>query len=354
MTEKIYDISITAEASILDALKHMDKVSHKLLLVFDKGKYVGLLSIGDIQRAVINNVNLNSTIRSILQTTDRVVVKTNDTIEYIKRLMLEHRTEFMPVINNAGELVNIYFWEDIFLEEQQQLYKQFNLPIVIMAGGVGKRLRPLTHVLPKPLLPIKEKTMLEEIFDRFAVYGSARFFISVNYKADLIKYYINSLNLDYDITFLEEDKPYGTAGSLSLLKNRISETLFVINCDNLITQDYNEILNYHYKNKNEITIIAVVKNYNIAYGTIESENNGRLTTMVEKPEISFKINSGMYILEPHIINEIPDNTEYNMTDLIYKLKKQKRNVGVFPIWKSSWIDIGDWNEYLNLLRTCQE
>ena len=152
------------------------------------------------------------------------------------------------------------------------------------------------------------------------------------------------------INYIEEDKPLGTAGSLSLLKGKINQTFFVSNCDILIDQDYSEILHYHYENKNEITVVAALKNFPIAYGTIETGENGHLTALVEKPELTFKINSGMYILESQPIDEIPDDTFYYITDLIGKLQQQGRRVGVFPIWQSSWLDIGDWKEYLEVLR----
>ena len=215
---------------------------------------------------------------------------------------------------------------------------------------LGSRLKPLTYVIPKPLIPVGEKTILEEIFNRFAKYGSNRFFISVNYKADLIRYYIQSQHLPFEINYFEEAKPLGTAGSLSLLKGKIDQTFFVSNCDVLVDQDYSEILNYHTENKNEITVIAALKHFPIAYGTIETSENGNLTSIVEKPELTFKINSGMYILDSHLIDEIHNNTIYYMTDLIGKLQQQGRRIGVFPILQSSWMDVGDWKEYLDVLR----
>lgn len=350
MIERYKQISIEADASILYALKYMHKVDRKLLLVIDKEKYIGLLSIGDIQRAIIKNPDLNFPIRSILRTTDRVIATPENTPEEIKSMMLQHRTEFMPVVDESGELVNIYFWEDHFGEKDLEVSAKFDLPVVIMAGGSGQRLKPLTNVLPKPLIPISTKTMLEEIFDRFTKYGSTRFFISVNYKADLVRYYIENLNLGLNISYFKEEKPLGTAGSLSLLKNKIDETFFVTNCDILIDQDYSEILNYHRNNRNEITIVAALKNFPIAYGTIETGRDGHLVQLTEKPELTFKINSGMYILEPDVIEDIPDNTVYGLTDLINKLQQQQRNVGVFPVWHTSWIDVGDRNEYLDILR----
>jgi NDP-sugar pyrophosphorylase family protein len=138
----------------------------------------------------------------------------------------------------------------------------------------------------------------------------------------------------------------GTIGSLSLLKGKINKSFFVSNCDILIDQDYTEILNFHSEQKNEITIIAALKHFPIAYGTIETGENGQLINLTEKPELTFKINSGMYLLEPDLINEIPENEFFHITDLISKLLRDKRKVGVFPVSENSWTDIGDWDMYL--------
>lgn len=343
---KLNDLIISPDSSILEGLKQMDRIRHKLLIVLVENKYRGLLSIGDIQRSVIKNTDLGSPISSIIRH-DYIVAKPGDSIKEVKRIMLYIRSEFMPVVDDNGHIVKVYFWEDLFGEKKPESYAQFNLPIVIMAGGVGSRLKPLTNVLPKPLIPIGERTMLEEIFDSFSIHGCDNFFISVNYKAELIKYYINNLKLPYRIEFIEETKPLGTAGSLNQLKGKIDQTFFVTNCDILIDQDYSEILKYHNEQKNEITIVAALKHFPIAYGTIETGDNGHLNELIEKPELTFKINSGMYILEPHLIDKIPFNKFCNITDLIWNLKQDNRKVGVFPVSQNSWTDIGDWREYLS-------
>jgi len=349
MIKKSQEISIHPDATVLFALKQMDQFERKLLLVTDNNRFMGLLSIGDIQRAIIRNIELDVPVGSILRTDEYVVARPGDSTQKIKEMMLQHRTEFMPVVSKDGELQDVLFWEDMFALKKQEVAAKFNLPVVIMAGGKGTRLKPLTNVLPKPLIPISDKTMLEEIFDRFNRHGSRRFHISVNHKADLIRYYLESLGLDNEISFFEEHKPLGTAGSLSLLKGQLKETFFVSNCDILIEQDYSEILGFHRENKNEITIVAALKHFPIAYGTIETGENGLLTQLVEKPELTFKINSGMYILEPQLIEEIPEDEFYNITDLIIKLQQQGRKVGVFPISQNSWIDIGDWSQYSRYL-----
>lgn len=344
------DRTIKNRDTLLEALKKMDELDKKLLIVFDFNEnFQGLLSVGDIQRAIIKNRSIDTEVREVLRKNIRVA-KLEDSFEEIKEMMLEYRMELCPVVTANKEIVKIYFWEDVFGEENIKPSEEFNLPVVIMAGGFGTRLRPLTHVIPKPLIPIDDKTMLEHIFDRFNVYGCNRFYLSVNYKSSLIEFYIKEQKLPYSISYFEEDKPLGTAGSLSLLKKELNETFFVSNCDILIDQDYSEILKYHRDNKNELTIVAALKNYAIPYGTIDTGDNGQLLSLNEKPDLTFKINSGMYILEPHLLSEVPQNEFFHITDLIEKIKKRKGKVGVFPVSEKSWKDVGVWDEYLKNIR----
>lgn len=337
--------TIHYNATILEALKKMDALDKKLLIVLSEGKYYGLLSAGDIQRAVIQNKPLDTQVSDVLRTNVRIA-QPEERFETIRQMMFDFRMELCPVVNKKKEIVEIYFWEDIFQEKEPQPKAQFNLPVVIMAGGFGTRLKPITNVLPKPLIPIGEKTIVEHIFQRFSKHGCNSFYISVNYKAELIEYYLRSQDLPYQLSYFKEDKPMGTAGSLSLLKNEIHETFFVSNCDILIEQDYSEILEYHKTNGNDVTIVAALKHYPIPYGTIKTTENGQLVSLQEKPEFTFKINSGMYILEPQPLDLIPDNQFFHITHLIEKIHQNNGRVGVFPISEKSWKDIGEWDEYL--------
>lgn len=331
--------------TLLGALKIMDQTGFRSLIVInDLNKFNGILSIGDIQRSIIKNNNLNIKLSEILRRHPRVA-NLNTPYEKIKEEMIKYRMEFMPILNTNLEIEKIIYWEDLFKNKIEFPLKQFELPIIVMAGGKGTRLRPLTNVLPKPLIPIGEITIIEEIFNSFNAHGCRDFYISVNYKSEFIKNYLTGQNLPYRLNFFEEKKPMGTAGSLSLLRGLIDQTFFVSNCDILIDQDYSEMLDYHVNNKNEITIIAALKHFPIAYGTIESGENGRLLKLVEKPELTFKINSGMYILEPHLINEIPNNKFFHITELIENVKKRDGKIGVYPVSEKSWKDIGSWDEY---------
>jgi NDP-sugar pyrophosphorylase family protein len=217
------------------------------------------------------------------------------TTDEIKEVVLRSRMEFIPVLDQNGILENVIFWDDLFIESHYAIEKTINAPVVIMAGGFGSRLRPLTNILPKPLIPIGEKTILETIMDKFIRISCNNFYLTVNYKADFIKYYLTQLESpNYNINYIQEDKPLGTAGSLSLLKKDIMETFFVSNCDILIEQNLSEIWDFHKENKNEITITAALKTYSIPYGTLETGENGQLINLIEKPDLTFKINSGLY------------------------------------------------------------
>lgn len=349
MKENIRKVCIESQSSILSALKQMDVVKHRLLIVTDGGKFRSMLSIGDIQRAIIRGVAMDSLVADILRDKTNVA-SIHDSREEVEKYVKERKTEFMPIIDDEGNIVDVLFWDELFHSDVIHRSAEFNLPVIIMAGGKGTRLRPLTNVLPKPLIPIGEQTMLEDIMDRFVECGCHDFYVSVNYKAEIIKRYLDNLGkLQYHISYFQEDKPLGTAGSLHLLKDKITDTFFVSNCDIIIEEDYGEILKYHRENHNEITVVAAIKNLAIPYGTLETKEEGLLSDIKEKPEYTFKINTGMYILEPHLINEIPQDEFYHITFLIEKLMKEGRRVGVYPINEGSWIDVGNWDEYLKFV-----
>lgn len=337
--KNIEKIIIKGEETILFALKRMDILERKLLIIIKNDKFIGLLSVGDIQRAIIKNLPFDTLVTSIIREDIRVAYIGDDK-EKIKADMIEERIECMPVIDKDSNLVDVIFWEDI-LGGKTDLFERINIPVVIMAGGEGTRLKPLTNILPKPLIPIVDKTIIEDIMDRFVLAGCNKFYISVNYKAEMIIHYLESLhNPAYSLQFFQEEKPLGTAGSLYLLSDKLSSTFFVTNCDIIVKQDLDEVYKYHKDNKNDITIVAALKHYKIPYGTIESGIDGILTSLSEKPEIVFKINSGVYILEPDTISQIPQDEFFHITDLILKIKRKKGRVGVFPISEKSWQDYG--------------
>lgn len=343
------EIVISPETTLFEALNKMDQIARKLLLVLDNEKFISLISVGDIQRSILKKIPLESPVSTVFRD-DILVAKDTDDRKSILRMMKDERIEFMPVIDSKSNLVDILFWEDYFQDKKITSGTKLGLPVVIMAGGEGTRLRPLTNIIPKPLIPIDDKTIVEDIMDRFIDVGCKDFTFSVNYKADKIKEYFDGIpDKKYTVSYIQEDKPLGTAGSLFLLKDKLKETFFVSNCDILVDVNLKDLVDYHKKNNNVITVVSVLKNYKIPYGTIETSENGMLQSLNEKPNIVYQINSGLYILEPEIFNYLPENNFMHITDLILRLKENGKNVGVFPVSEGSWIDMGNWDEYLKII-----
>jgi len=341
-------ISLEYKDSLLVALHKMDETEHRLLIVMKDGLYFGLVSIGDIQRAIIRGVPLDSPIEPILRK-NTTAASVHDNLDVVKETVRREMSEFMPIINDDGRVDDVIFWKDLFEGEMTVNRPKIDLPVVIMAGGKGTRLKPITNVIPKPLVPVGEKTILEVIMDQFEGIGCHKFYMSVNYKADMMKYYLSQLDHKYDIEFFMEDKPLGTIGSVSLLKGKITTPFFVSNCDSINEQDYRDVYDYHVSNHNDMTIVTMVKSFKIPYGVIETGEDGLMVELKEKPEQTFQVNTGVYILNPEVINEIPEGEFFHITHLMEKVKARGGRVGCFPVSEQSWKDMGEWKEYLRMI-----
>lgn len=346
--EKIKNRSIQGSYSVLKSLKMMDEAKVKMLFVFEGDTFLSILTIGDIQRAIIKGVDMNAPVTSILQTKKKFA-SPNDTCESIRGKMLQLRTECMPVVDEAGHLVDAYFWNEMFKHSEAQHRDPINLPVVIMAGGMGTRLKPITNIIPKPLVPVGDKTILEVIMDQFEGIGCKKFYMSVNYKADMMEYYLSQLDHKYNIEFFMEDKPLGTIGSVSLLKGKITTPFFVSNCDSINDQDYRDVYDYHVQNRNDLTIVTMVKSFRIPYGVIETGEDGLMTALREKPELNYQVNTGAYMLNPECIDEIPEGKFFHITHLMEEIRARGGRVGCYPVSEGSWHDMGEWPEYLKMI-----
>lgn len=353
MTKQMKDIHtrykniISSETKIIDALKVMNDTKINLLVVIDDEKFIGLLSIGDIRRAILDNRDINTLYIDKIMRSDVLVSHPSESIEAIKELMLDRQIVCMPIVDEAYNLKNIYYWDDLFGSNQEP--EALDVDVVIMAGGKGSRLKPITNIIPKPLVPVGERPIIEIIIDNFLHHSVKDFYISVNYKAKMIQDYLQDKESSHcRLHYFTEDKPLGTIGSLHLIRDKLHKTIFVSNCDIIIDEDYADIYRFHKENNNDITIVSAVKHVSIPYGVMETGKGGELTGMTEKPEFTFQVNTGMYILEPHVIHEIPENEFYHITDLIEKVNHTGK-VAVFPVAERSWYDIGQWKEYQDTL-----
>ena len=269
----------------------------------------------------------------------------------IKKILKKSSIFHLPIVEN-DEIVDIAFVSDFFGSdiETNGFQKQIDLPVVIMAGGKGTGLDPFTRILPKPLIPIDEIPVIELIMNRYAKFGMKNFFISINYKGQMIKAYFEDHKSDYTFHYVKEERPLGTAGALKLLEDKIKSPFFVSNCDIIIKEDYEKIYDFHKKGGYTLTLVASTRNYTIPYGVCEIEVGGTLKSLREKPQYDFLVNTGMYLLSPEIFQYIPENNLFDMTDLIRVLQKNGFHVGVFPVSEKSWIDVGQWEEYRQTIK----
>jgi len=338
---------INSSVSGKAAIKKLDEGGIGIIVVVnDIGTVVGVITDGDFRRSVLKGIDMDAGVLQIANKEFKYLNKGYSKTEATDLFKKETGIERLLVLDN-GKLSDIITEKDIDASSGKSV--RLDNPVVIMAGGKGIRMEPFTRILPKPLIPIGDKTIIEIIMDKYMEYGIDNFFISVNYKAKMIKSYFEDEKTGYKITYIDESKPLGTAGSLKQLENRINKPLFVSNCDVIINDKYNKILEFHNDGNFDLTLVASLKSHTIPYGVCEIDKQGSLTRLVEKPESSFLVSTGMYILTPGILESIPSNTVYHMTDIIDSLQKKGRKVGVYPISENSWIDIGRWELYQNAI-----
>ena len=348
--DKIKNLLIDPNISVKEAMRQMNKAGKRILFVVDdEERLLGSLTDGDIRRWVLSEGSLSDKVDKVYNQKPFVVTDGFD-LETVKEVMLTEQIEWIPVINGNRRITEILFWDNIFGDGKKKLKGKVSLPVVIMAGGKGTRLDPFTRILPKPLIPIGEKAIIDIIMEKFNDFGVNRFFISVNHKSKMIKAYFEETNCKYKIDYIEEEKPLGTAGSLGFLYQKIDTDLIVSNCDIIIDCDYAEIVKFHQTNNYDITIVASFRHFQIPYGVCTIEDGGKLLALNEKPEYDFLVNTGMYLLKKETLKLIPGGEFFHITDLINKVVDNKCKVGVFPIDEKSWIDIGQWEEYQKSLR----
>lgn len=344
---------ITKDLSVKQVMKRMTDIGQRVLFVVDdKKRLKGSLSDGDVRKWILSGGNLNEKVFKVCNRKPKFV-KEKYHIEDIKQTMLDLVIESVPVVKDDNGVVKILTWEHVFADKVPKQKKPLDIQIIIMAGGKGARLEPFTKILPKPLIPIGDKPIIEIIMDKFGEYGIKDFFISINHKSRMIKSYFEETNDKYSIHYIEENKPLGTAGCLRFLRNKVKESFLIANCDIIIEANYTEIVKFHKDNDYDMTLVVSCRHYVIPYGVCEIENGGILKYINEKPEYDFLVNTGMYVMKRGLLDLIPRNQSFNFDKLISKAKDKGYKIGVFPISESSWIDIGQWKEYHKTLEKMQ-
>ncbi len=350
MTELLKKFFIKENVTVKQAMRQMGRTAKRVLfIVDDQQKLLGSLTDGDIRRWVLAGGRLSDTIHKAYNKKP-IFVKQHYKDESVKKIMLHDRIESIPVVDQNNMIKKILLWNHLFDGHAKTIYKQIDTPVVIMAGGKGTRLDPYTRVLPKPLVPIGEKTILELIIERFVSFGVEEFYLSIHHKSRMIKAYFEEISPNFKIHYIEEKKPLGTAGSLRLLYNKVKGSIMVSNCDIMIETDYSALLEFHESQEYDLSVVGSFRHYTIPYGVCSIENGGSLREIHEKPEYDFLANTGMYVLNDRVLGLIPVNKLFHMTDLIKRIKKEKGKVGLYPIDEKSWVDIGQLEEYHRVLK----
>jgi len=340
------DIFISHSTSIIDALKKLDITSEKTLLVVENGKLLGTITDGDIRRYIIKTGNLKGNIEACFNPNPITISNGEATAEMAREIMIRYSIQVIPVIDDEKNIIDYYTWKQLFgLEFKKNQKYDLNIPAVIMAGGKGTRLDPFTKILPKPLIPIGNKSILELIIESFLEYGIRKFYITVNYKSEMIIAYFNGLEKNYDIEFIKEEEFLGTAGSLFYLKERIESDFILSNCDVLLKTNYFDAYNYHKKNDSMITLLTSIQHYKIPYGVVESYEGGEIGKILEKPEYTFQISTGIYLVNNTIFSEFNKAEFKDMPDLIKIISSKTHKVFSYPVNTNDFLDIGQWEDY---------
>ncbi len=336
----IKNITIDINETIKSVLEKINLNKKQFVIVVSKEKiFEGMITDGDIRRGVLKGISAGDQLEKVMNK-NSFYANDMDEKKRVKMILNENDIKQCPIINSKGELVDI-----VYLNEEE--IQPVNNEVVLMAGGLGKRMLPLTSERPKALVNINGKPMLERIILDLKRYGFRKIYISVNYKSEMIKeYFGNGKNFELDIKYISEEKKLGTAGSLSLIRGDISNPLLVMNCDLITEIDYKSLLNFHNSNNSIATMCVKDYQHTVPYGVVEKRDN-KIIGLDEKPTKMYYVNAGIYVLNPDVLEFIPFNNYYDMTELFKKLIEKNLEPRIFPVFEK-WHDMAsldDLNQY---------
>ncbi len=335
---QISEIKISPATTIREALRIIDTGAMQIALVVDAAdRLIGTLTDGDIRRGLLKGMELDASIED-LYNHHPVSVRLSDTKERIMEISVDRRIYQIPVLDEEGRVIR--------LAEIDQLLRQEKHPntVVLMAGGLGSRLKPLTDHTPKPMLSVGGKPILETVITQFRKHGYLKMVISLNYKADIIRsYFGNGSTFGVEIEYIEENQRMGTAGALGLLKNQPKESFFVMNADILTLVDFESLMDFHLRNGSDATMCIREYGMEVPYGVVRL-NKDNIVSIEEKPIQQFYVNAGIYVLTPELLNLIPKGEPLDMTGLFEKAVGKGLATLSFPI-REFWMDIGKPEDY---------
>ncbi|MBN2964205.1 nucleotidyltransferase family protein [Sulfurospirillum sp. T05] len=336
--KNIDNIKINKNATIKEALEIIDKAAMQIaLIVDDDDRLIGTLTDGDIRRGLLKGLTLDSSIESITFTTPTIAT-ISDTKEEILKIALAKKLHQIPIVDENGKIVGIQEIEEL-IKPRQKTNK-----VVLMVGGLGTRLRPLTDNTPKPMLKVGNKPILQTIIEKFAEYGYANIVMCVNYKSHVIQeYFGDGGEFGVSIEYVFEEQRMGTAGALSLLHVKPTEPFFVMNGDLLTNVNFEHLHDYHLANNATGTMCVREYDFQVPYGVVHVKNS-KILSIEEKPTHKFFVSAGIYMLSPEVLELIPQNKFYDMPTLFDKIISDNKNAISFPL-REYWLDIGRIEEY---------
>jgi dTDP-glucose pyrophosphorylase len=339
MKKSLLKFIVNETATISEAYKKMLKNKMGIIFMCNKEyKLIGLISDGDFKRAFWSNIDLENLISSIGKKKNFFSIKSKKDLKKIN--FFPSNINHVPIIRN-DKLIDVVF---NIKKKKKIKTKTTRFSLVILAGGYGKRLKPITNLIPKALVKVNKKVILDLILNKFSKYSIDKIYLALFHKKELIKSHINKKGLK-KINFIEENKRTGTAGPLSKIDLNKKYPIIVTNCDTIINYNYNEIIKFHLKNLNSITIVGFLFEQNINYGVCSVTSKGELVSLIEKPKIKLLANCGFYIFSPDVIKFINKDQFLDMDTFIKKISKKGFKIGVYPIREESWIDIGTLDKY---------
>ncbi|MEQ8352753.1 MAG: nucleotidyltransferase family protein [Leptospiraceae bacterium] len=332
------DILLRKEDSLVDAIQKIDASGAQIAIIADEqGKLEGVLTDGDVRRSILKGYDLKVLVKDVMNRNPRTVLASTPSSE-ILHIMRKNTYHQIPLVDEEGRVAGL-----ITLDELIGATDRPNR-VVLMAGGQGKRLHPLTIDTPKPLLQVGGRPILESIVQRFADQGFVHFFISVNYKAEMIcDYFGNGERWGVNIQYIHEDKSLGTAGALSLIEEQLEDPIIVMNGDLLTHVNFNFMLKFHLETDSVATMAVREYDFEVPYGVVSVENQ-RIREIEEKPIHRFFVNAGIYVLSPEALSYLPQNQHLNMTTLFDTLVAQDRIASAYPL-REYWLDIGRMSDY---------
>ena len=330
------ELCIDQNTSLRDALQQLNETARQILFVLEGEKLAGTLTDGDVRRYLLQGGALEN---AVTEAMFRKPQTASSRLQAEGLFRQGAKYPAIPVMGDDGTLLDV-----VLREGGRKTAASLNLPVVIMAGGKGTRLYPYTKILPKPLIPVGELPIIEHIMGQFARYDCDDFHVIVNHKKQLIKAYFGENERQYQLSWYDEDKPLGTGGGLSLLKGHIHGTFFLTNCDILLLTDYEDILRFHREQGNAVTMVCANKKVTIPYGVIETGENGEILAMKEKPEFQFLTNTGMYLVEPEVLNDIEDGVSIGFPTIMEQQKAKGRKIGAYAVEEDAWLDMGQMEE----------